>query len=291
MFRKIGLLLLAIALVACSNTNEEGYTTTGTIEAYRVDVRASAPGKILYNHIPEGTQAKRGQLFTVIDTTDFYLQKMQIISQIEGLLIQLNTIENRADQLRIRLDFLNKQTDRLEQLVASDGVSQDKLDEIRMERDVTRSQLEDIPTQRRSIRNQQIQLQTQIDLLNYRISEATITSPSNGTILRRYVETGEQIQPGHLLATIGITDTVWTTMYVPEPVLTEIILGQNITVSLDGQAQPLQGRVAWIAAEAEFTPKTVYTEDTRTSLTYAVRVELPNPNGQLKIGMPVQLSL
>jgi len=289
MVKKLSLLVFIVLLAGCSYNKNNGYITTGTIEAYQVDVRASSPGKILYTNIPEGTRVKPGQLLAVMDTTDLHLQKAQLISKTEGLAIQLGSLENKSKQLNIRLEFLNKQVNRLEQLVASGGASQDKLDEILMERDVVRSQLEDIPTQRRSIQNQQNQVQKQIDLLNYRIDQASVNAPADGTILQRYVEQGERIQAGHLLGTIGMTDTVWTMMYIPEPILSEITLGQDIVVNLDGREEPLQGRVVWIAAEAEFTPKTVYTEDTRTSLTYAVRVELPNPGGLLKIGMPVKL--
>lgn len=291
MLKKFITSILTLTLVACSNGNEEGYTTTGTIEAYKIDIRASAPGKILYNNIPEGTKARTGQLFTVIDTTDLHLQKEQLISKLEGLEIEFSSINNKEQQLKIRLEYLTKQVNRLEKLVASDGASQDKLDQIIMERDVTRSQLEDIPVRRNALRNQQNQLRKQLDLLKYRISESTIVSPSDGVILERYVETGERIQPGHLLATVGLTDTVWVMMYIPETKLADITLGQNITIEIDGQTNALQGEVAWISSEAEFTPKTVYTEDTRTSLTYSVRVEVANPDGLLKIGMPVKLRI
>ncbi len=291
MFKKLILFTWIFAVVACSNGDDEGYTTTGTVEAYKIDVRAPAPGKIIYNRIPEGTQAKIGQLFTVIDTTDLHLQKQQLQSRQEGLSIELASINNKEQQLQIRLNYLNKQASRLDKLVASEGASQDKLDEIIMERDVTHSQLKDIPVRFQSIKNQQDQLEKHIALLDYRIDQSTVLSPADAMILQRYVENGERIQPGHLLATLGVTDTVWVMMYVPETELAAIQTGQDITISLDGYDNALQGQVEWISPEAEFTPKTVYTEDTRTSLTYAVRVEVPNPDGRLKIGMPVSLSI
>lgn len=291
MVKRISFLLLITVLVGCSNNKNAGYTTTGSIEAYKIDVRASAPGKILYNEIPEGTKAKQGQLFTVIDTTNFHLQKEQLRSKMAGLAINVESILNKEEQLTIRLEFLNKQVNRLEKLVASAGASQDKLDEVQMERDIVKSQLKDITVQRESIYNQQEQIRKQMAQLNYRISESSITAPATGVILQKYVDIGERIQPGHLLATIGLTDTVWAMMYVPEPRLSDITLGQEIRVDLDGREASIRGRVEWIAAEAEFTPKTVYTEDTRTSLTYAVKVQIPNPDGLLKIGMPVKLSL
>ena len=139
MLKKFITTLLILTLVACANGNEEGYTTTGTIEAYKIDIRASAPGKILYNNIPEGTKARSGQLFTVIDTTDLHLQKEQLISKLEGLEIEFSSINNKEQQLKIWLEYLTKQVNRLEKLVASDGASQDKLDQIIMEREIGRA--------------------------------------------------------------------------------------------------------------------------------------------------------
>ena len=291
MSRLLALCFLSIFLLTCQSNTDTGYTTTGTIEAYQLDIRASAPGKIIRANIPEGQKVVKEQLLAIIDTTEFHLQKKQLLTKLDGLPAQLESLDNKAQQLRIRLEHLNKQVDRLEKLVVAEGVSQEKLDEVRTERNVIQTQLADIPIRRRSVRNQEQQLREQVALLDYKIDESVISSPADGTILQRYVEIGERIQPGHLLTTIGLTDTVWTMMYLPEPALARVNLGQNIPVRPDGAGEALTGTVEWIAPEAEFTPKTVYTEDTRTSLTYGIRVSIPNPNGLLKIGMPVVLEL
>ncbi len=277
-------------LFTCNGRDQQGYTTTGTVEAYTIDIRTASPGKILYSDMPEGVKISRGHLLSVIDTTDFHLQKQQVHTRLNGISIQLQSLSNKAEQLQIKLNYLNKQHDRLQKLVASDGVAQDKLDELQMERDVTQAQLEDIPVQRQLLVNQQEQLREQLPLLDFRIDEAVIRAPAGGVVLERYVERGERLQPGHLVTTLGLTDTVWVMMYIPEPLLSEITLGEEIAVHLDGRQNALRGTVAWIASEAEFTPKTVYTEDTRTSLTYGIRVQIPNPDGVLKIGMPVTLT-
>ncbi|HKJ68311.1 MAG TPA: hypothetical protein VKA68_10185, partial [bacterium] len=200
------LLALFPFLITCNGRNQPGYTTTGTIEAYTVDIRAASPGKLLYTDIPEGVKIPRDHLLSIVDTTDFYLQKQQIHTKLNGISIQLQSLTNKAEQLQIRLNYLNKQHDRLAKLVASDGVAREKLDELQMERDVTRAQLEDIPVQRRSLLNQQEQLREQLALLDFRIDEAVIRAPAGGVVLERYVERGERLQPGHLMATLGLTD-------------------------------------------------------------------------------------
>lgn len=282
--------LSVVLLVSCTSNQNTHYSTTGTIEAYKIDMRASMPGKLLFVSLPEGEQVQSGRLLAVIDTTSIALQRKQAYVKIQGIQPQLQSLKNQREQLQTKLNYLQKQFDRFSQLVKSEGMPQSDLDQMEMQRNTVRQQLDNIPYKRASLLNQRKQLRAQIDLLNYQINESQIHAPKSGVILTKYVEPGEQVQPGHLLATIGLVDTVWITMYVPEPKLSQIKLGDKITILPDGMQQNLSGRVEWISAEAEFTPKTVYTEDNRTSLSYGVRVTVPNPKGLLKIGMPVTLS-
>lgn len=285
------MLLMVVFLGACQKQRNETFRTTSTIEAYQVDIRASMGGKLIYSNIREGVPVRAGQLFSVIDTTSLHLQKQTLQTKIQGVAFQQQSLNNQHEQLEARLDYLNKQYQRLSSLAASDGVAQDKVDEIAMERTVAQSQLADIPVTRDNLRNSIRQMEDQIALLNYRISESRITSPGNGMLLKRYVNPGERIQPGYLMATLGLMDTVWAMMYLPEPMLSQVHTGDPVMIILDGQGSAMHGRIEWISSEAEFTPKTVYTEDTRVSLTFGARVRIPNPDSLLKIGMPVILQL
>jgi HlyD family secretion protein len=78
-------------------------------------------------------------------------------------------------------------------------------------------------------------------------------------------------------------------IYVPLKKLAELKIGQTVSVKVDGLSQTLAGKISWIAAEAEFTPKTILTAETRTTLVYAVKVKIANTQGVLKIGMPVEV--
>ncbi|MBS1272602.1 MAG: hypothetical protein MAGBODY4_01749 [Candidatus Marinimicrobia bacterium] len=285
------LIALSFILMGCESNKERTYQTTGTVEAYQVDVRSPVSGEVLFSAVKEGKRVTAGSRLALIDTTNFHLQKVQIHKQLEGIELRFASINNQEKQLNTRLRFLQKQYERFSHLAENEGVARSKVDEIETERDVVLAQLDELPVQRRQTRNKKDQLTSQLDLLEYRISQLTISAPASGVMLERFINTGEQIQAGHLLTSIGVTDTVWVMMYLPEPMLSRIQTGSEITVKPDGVHNTLTGKVAWISSEAEFTPKTVYTEDTRTSLTYGVRVRIPNNEGILKIGMPVVLEL
>ncbi|OPX31428.1 hypothetical protein B1H10_08825 [candidate division KSB1 bacterium 4484_188] len=84
---------------------------------------------------------------------------------------------------------------------------------------------------------------------------------------------------------------VWVKIYVSETLLPQIRVGQEVEIVPDGSKSSLQGTISWISPKAEFTPKTILTPETRTSLVYAVKIRIPNKDGILKQGMPVEIHL
>lgn len=88
--------------------------------------------------------------------------------------------------------------------------------------------------------------------------------------------------------TLALTDPKWVRVYANEKDLSQIKMGATAQVIRDSQPnQPITGKVGYISSVAEFTPKTVQTEDIRTTLVYEVRVHVDDPNDQLKMGQPV----
>ena len=125
-----------------------------------------------------------------------------------------------------------------------------------------------------------------------RIRKTQITNPSAGTVLVTYAREGEVVQPGQPLYKIADLDTVDVRAYVTETQLSSVRIGQEAQVTIDaGDArQTLAGSVSWVATQAEFTPTPIQTREERADLVYAIKIRVPNQNGQLKIGMPVDVS-
>jgi len=73
--------------------------------------------------------------------------------------------------------------------------------------------------------------------------------------------------------------------------LAQVKIGAVVKVAVDGVDKPLDGKIKWVASESEFTPKTILTQETRTTLVYRIKAAVDNPDGLLKIGMPVDVSL
>ncbi|PYR49851.1 MAG: hypothetical protein DMF89_11245 [Acidobacteria bacterium] len=145
--------------------------------------------------------------------------------------------------------------------------------------------------QHETARTQVAAADAQVSQLDDRIRRSTIANPSAGTVLVTYVRSGEIVQAGQPLYRIADLGTVDVRAYVTEPQLAALKVGTQARVTLDaGDArQTLTGTVSWVSAQAEFTPTPIQTRDERATLVYAVKIRVPNENGVLKIGMPVDV--
>ena len=129
-------------------------------------------------------------------------------------------------------------------------------------------------------------LEAQIALLDDRIEKCRIVSPIDGTVLLKYVEAGELATPGKPLMKIADLNNIYLRAYFTSDQLADIALGDTVTVTADFGGDELidyTGRIAWISAESEFTPKSIQTKDSRANLVYAVKIYVEN-DGRIKIG-------
>ena len=125
-----------------------------------------------------------------------------------------------------------------------------------------------------------------------RLGYATLTSPLAGVVLSKNVEPGEFVAAGTPIVTVGDLENVWLRAYINETDLGRVKVGQRVRVATDTYPDKrYEGRVSFIAAQAEFTPKSVQTERERVKLVYRVKVDIRNPNMELKPGMPADAEI
>jgi len=119
------------------------------------------------------------------------------------------------------------------------------------------------------------------------LSYTELTAPFSGVVLTKSAEDGEFLQPGSTVLTLAQLDRPWLRVYIPENRLGEVKLGQAATVTADSlPGKSYTGKISFIASDAEFTPKSVQTFEERVKLVYRVKIDLDNPQGELKAGMP-----
>ena len=132
----------------------------------------------------------------------------------------------------------------------------------------------------------------QIALLKHEVADAELVAPLNGVVRSRILEPGDMASPQKTAFSLAILDPKWVRAYVSEPDLGLVRQGERATVSVDAfPARRFSGWVGFISPMAEFTPKSVQTEDLRSSLVYEIRVFVDDPADQLRLGMPATVKL
>ncbi|HZP36351.1 MAG TPA: efflux RND transporter periplasmic adaptor subunit [Methylomirabilota bacterium] len=149
-------------------------------------------------------------------------------------------------------------------------------------------QVETLRAERDALARQRGQAEAQLAEQESHVADFSIRSPIDGRVLTRTVERGERVDPGTPLFTLVDLDRLYVKIYVPEPSIGKVALGQEARVSVDAfPGRTFPARVSRVAQEAEFTPKNVETREERVKLVFAVEVSLAeNPGGILKPGMP-----
>lgn len=131
-----------------------------------------------------------------------------------------------------------------------------------------------------------------LELARIQRGNATLSAPFDGVIVARQAELGEVVAPGTPVATLADLDHVWLRAYLNETDLGRVRLGQEVSVRTDAYpGRTFLGRLAFVASQAEFTPKSVETHAERVTLVYRVKIDLENSGHWLLPGMPADASL
>jgi HlyD family secretion protein len=318
------LVVLACAgLMACNGANgkADGY---GNFEATEVIISAEANGRIMTLSIREGERLQAGDTVGRIDCQSLALQRAQAEANLQALDDQTIDYKPESEVYTSRLTAETKRLEalyeqrrvmeveqrRIRNLVEDDAAPTMQLDDINgkvavLEReiaaaesglDVIRQQITSL-RQSTSDKNQgilsaQSPLRKQVDLIEEQLSKCVITNPVNGTVLDVYSEEHEFVSTGKPLYKIADLSVMQLRVYIGARQLPAIESGQTVEVGIDQEEgmKTYTGRIAWIASEAEFTPKVIQTKEERVNLVYAVVVEVEN-DGALKIGMPAEVWL
>ncbi|MGQ9815778.1 MAG: HlyD family secretion protein [Candidatus Roseilinea sp.] len=134
------------------------------------------------------------------------------------------------------------------------------------------------------------QAEANLALIDIQISKLTISAPTDAVVLTRNIEPGEFVQPGTTAFVLGKLSDLTITVYVPEDRYGELSLGQSATVTVDSfPGETFEAVIVHIADQAEFTPRNVQTVEGRSSTVYAIRLQVRDPDGKLKPGMPADV--
>ena len=305
----IGLRLYQTWLADRSAANE--MKLSGNIEAHESLVSFKVMGRIVNLPVDEGMAMKTGDLLAQLDTADYSQQvamdeSTQVVRNRQLALglagsrwqdieaAKQTVIDSKADLEQKKKDYA-----RYEALYEKDEISGQTRDQAAT--NVTRAQatydraqqiLNELVegTRKEELEVEQAdvhQAKENLEMSQIRLSYTVLRAPFDGIVLVRQAELGEVVSPGTPIVTLADLDHIWLRVYLPETDLGKIRWGQTVTVRADTYpGKSYMGRVSVIASDAEFTPKSVQTEKERVTLVYRVKIDVENPNHELKPGMP-----
>lgn len=308
----IAVLLLTLIFNACGNGKEtNSINASGTIESVNVTISSKTSGTINKINFKEGDRVKKGDLLVEISHDLLDIQLRQSEAGVELANAQLNLLrsgarredikqsEDLVKQAKINMDLARQDKERAEELYRQDATTKKLYDDAMGRYDLTLTQYnsakENLTKVKTIIRPEEIEQAqanlkkavSMVDLLKQNIEDCKVYAPSDGFVSKKFVEEGENAVMGGSLLRLSNLETVNLVIYIPETELAKVKLGQDAEIKIDAfKDKEYKGKIIFISPEAEFTPKNIQTPDERTKLVFAVKIEIPNPQYELKPGLP-----
>lgn len=289
---------------------------SGNIEISDVAASFTVPGRVLVRLVSEGEPVEAGQVLARLDDAEL-AREVEIrraeLGAARAALAELEAGSRREeiDQARANLSRTHAEAARAtserarqESLFAREVISTRELEASQAADRVASAQVDAAahqlallesgarPEQIDQARERMRQATEALALAETRLTYATLDSPLTGLVLAEHVEAGEQVAAGTPVVTIGDLSSVWLRGFVDETDLGRVRVGQAVRVTTDTWPDRVfPGTVAFIASEAEFTPKSVQTAKERVKLVYRIKIDIANPADELKPGMPADAEI
>jgi HlyD family secretion protein len=323
-------LAVPVCLAACTEAPPaDRIRVSGHVEATEVHTAAEVGGRLVELRVDEGDRIEAGAVIARLDTEDIGLQIARMRADRAASVAQLRLLEagSRAEdirQARAQVDAATADVaaidaeitasqldlDRFEALLKANAGSVKQRDDAqarvdtakarqRAAQDRVRAARETLARFEAGTRPEEIQTararvaaaDAQIAVLEKSLRDANVLAPLSGIVTQKLVDAGEIVARGTPLVVITDLDHAWANLFVPEPMIPRVAIGQAAAIFTDAGGQSLDGKVTFVSPRAEFTPRNVQTAEERSKLVYRIKVSVDNREGILKLGMPVDAEL
>lgn len=305
------------ALITCRRKAPlDRLQVSGNIEITQVEASFRTAGKVLERLVEEGQTVQEGQVLARLDAKD--LEQTLAMREADNAVARAALAELQAgsrkeeiessravlEQAAADLKRLEPDEARIRDLQQKGIVSTREYESIRASLAAARAKVRQAEQQyvlvKKGPRGEDIEqgrarqelAQQNLALARTQLGYATLVAPFTGVVLSVNVEPKEYVSPGTAVATIGNLSEVWLRAYVEETDLGRVKVGQKAFLTTDTfPGKRYEGRVSFVASEAEFTPKSVQTRKERVKLVYRIKIDVPNPRMELKPGMPADAEI
>ena len=307
------LLLTAFLLTACSFNEEKEVKFYGNVDVRTVSLAFRVSGRLESVHFDEGQKVKKGEVIAELDDALYQEYLNQIDAEIAMQKATIEKLESgyrkeeiaKAEaqllQSSVTLERAQKEYARMERLYSTKSISDQQYDDAKAAYDTANAQhlyaqsaaqllkngyeKEDILSAKAKLSA----LQAQRELSKINLEDTKLYAPTDGTVITRIYEAGSIVNPAQSVVEIAKDDEYWVRSYMSERYLGTVKTGLKATIATDN-GKTYEGTVSFISSIAEFTPKTVQTEELRTDLVYRFRIVLKEFDDNIRQGMPVTVT-
>jgi HlyD family secretion protein len=273
--------------VSCNNSNHEA-DAYGNFMADEIIVSSEVSGRVLQVYAKEGDKIEAGGKAVFLDTAQSHLKVTELQAKEKAAFARLNNLNSQIAVYEQQKSVLQKDFERIGKMLSEGAATQKQYDDVSGKIKVIDKQIAVIFSNKSTVLAEIQAIKAGVLLANNMLSKTKIVFPVDGTVLEKYISVGEVALPGKALFKIANLEEMEITAYVSGKQLTAIKLGQTVTVSIDkaeGGLKDMNGKITWIASQAEFTPKNIQTREERLSQVYAIKVSVKN-DGSIRINMP-----
>jgi HlyD family secretion protein len=292
------------------------FTMWGNVDVHQVELAFRVGGRIAKLDVDEGASVTAGTPIAELDRVPFEQDVAAATAEVAMAQAQFDKatrgyrseeIAQAAATVRQReADLTNARVtlERLEGLYPQGAITRQQKDDaearVRESEAALAGAREQLALVTRGSRVEDIQMQeanlaaakAHLDKARTALSDATLIAPSDGIVAVRAREVGAIVQPGQTIYTVALTDPAWIRAYVPQPRLGRIKPGMPVKIEIDSMpGKEYQGTVGFVSPEAEFTPKSVQTEQVRDDLVYRLRIIAKDTDNVFRQGMPVTVQV
>jgi len=266
--------LLLSSLTACRPRIQP---VSGTIEVDEVHVAPRTGGRVEKLYVQEGETLHTGQPLAQLVAPE--MDARRALAQ-----AQIDTATRDADAHAAQLEFMQADAQRQENLLRSKTVSPNEAERARSAAAAEEKSLD-------AARMRIVQMRAQLAEIDAEVRELNVVAPNECVVEVLNVKVGDVLAPNEELATLILPQHLWVRVYVPEPWLGYIKLGQEVRARVDSFGdEEFTGTVEQINRQAEFTPRNVQTVEDRVRQVFGVKIRLHNREDKLRAGMSADVT-
>lgn len=249
--------------------------SNGRIEATQVDVAAKYPGRLATLTVDEGDEVTAGQVVGTISSPETEAQLRGAQAQVLGAKQALAAAEALIVQRSSDLTFARTDFERGENLLERGNITQQTVDQRRNRFEAAEAAYRAAIAQRDQAQFSIKSAQADVERYEAILVDLVLVSPRSGRVQYRLARAGEVVAPAQRVLTILDLDDVYMTIYLPAADAGKLALGDDARIIADPVPEyVIPATVSFVATDAQFTPKSVETDEEREKLMFRVKLQI-----------------